>query len=77
MLKLLDLVIQLYILAVIIRAVLSWFSINLDNPFVKFLYDITEPVLSRIRSIVPLLGGLDLSPLVLIILLSILRKIII
>ncbi len=77
MLRLLDLIFQLYILAVVIRAVISWFSIDLNNPFIKFLHDITEPILSKIRNIVPLVGGMDLSPLVLIIVLSILRRIII
>ncbi len=66
MLNLIRTLIDLYIWAIIIRVVLSWFDVNPYNPFVKFLRDITEPVLSKIRSFIPDIGGLDLSPLVLI-----------
>ncbi len=66
--------IDLYIWIVIIRVLLSWFDVDQRNQIVRFLIDATEPVLSKIRSVVPDLGGLDLSPLVLILILSLVRN---
>lgn len=74
-------VIGFYIWLVIISVIMSWlvsFSVvNTQNRFVAmvvdFLYRITEPVLRPIRRIMPNLGGLDISPIVLIFLLWFLR----
>ena len=54
-------------IAVFIRVLLSWVP-NIDprNPGIAFLFGITEPILAPIRSIMPNLGGLDISPIVLI-----------
>ncbi|HJN03599.1 MAG TPA: YggT family protein [Alphaproteobacteria bacterium] len=80
--QLIDTVITLYIWALIISAVLSWlvsFSIiNTQNRFIflvgDFLYRITEPALRPIRRFIPNLGGIDISPIVLILLLVFLRN---
>jgi YggT family protein len=72
--QLLDTVIGLYMFAVIISVVLTWLVqfnvVNTSNQLVymvgDFLYRITEPVLRRIRSVIPTIGGIDLSPLVLL-----------
>ena len=68
------LILQAYIWLLIAAAVLSWLIafnvVNTRNQFVaavaEFLYRITEPVLAPIRSIMPNLGGLDVSPGILI-----------
>lgn len=70
-------VIQLYIWVIIIGAVLSWLIafnvINTHNRFVytvvDILYRVTEPALRPIRRILPDLGGIDISPVVLLLLL--------
>ena len=80
---LIDTVLRLYIYAVIIGAVLSWLVgfgvVNRHNRFVYVVGDffdrITEPALAPIRRIMPNLGGVDLSPLVLILLLEFGRRI--
>ena len=67
-------VIELYMWAVIIGVVLSWLVafnvVNTTNRFVvmvgDFIYRLTEPLLGPIRRMLPNLGGLDLSPMVLI-----------
>ena len=67
-------ILNFYIWALIISAVLSWLIafnvINNRNRFIQmvgeFLYRITEPLLRPIRRVVPVMGGMDLSPLVLI-----------
>jgi YggT family protein len=66
--RLLDLAISLYVILVIVRAILSWFNPNPYNPGMRFLMRITDPILDRIRRILPLGNGvgLDLSPIILI-----------
>jgi len=67
-------VLDFYIWALIVGAVLSWLVafniINSHNRFVRmvgeFLFNITEPLLRPIRRVLPAMGGLDLSPLILI-----------
>jgi len=58
-------ILTFYLWVVIARAVLSWVSPDPYNPIVRFIYNITEPVLGRIRRLVPLhFGGLDFSPII-------------
>ena len=64
--KLLNFVLGAYIWIVIGRAVISWVSADPYNPIVRFLVQATEPLLVRIRRVLPIMGGLDLSPMVLI-----------
>ena len=84
-LSILILILDLYIWLLIAAAVLSWLVafnvVNSRNQFVAmvgdFLYRITEPVLRPIRSILPSLSGIDLSPVVLILLIILLKDIIV
>jgi YggT family protein len=47
------------------RVIISWVNADPDNPIVRFLYMATEPVLSRVRRVLPVsMGGFDLSPVV-------------
>ena len=63
--KVLDIVLVLYMWIIIIRALLSWVNPDPYNPIVQFLYSITEPVLYRVRQILPISGmGIDFSPIV-------------
>jgi YggT family protein len=65
--KVLDIVLMLYMWVIIIRALLSWVSPDPYNPIVQFLYNITEPVLYRVRQIIPMSGmGIDFSPILVI-----------
>ncbi len=58
---------QVYIFMVVARAVISWVGPDPYNPIVRFLYNATEPVLQRIRRVLPLqFSGIDLSPLALL-----------
>ncbi len=66
---------QIYIFIVIARALVSWVNPDPHNPIVRFLYNATEPVLARMRRILPLqFGGFDLTPIVLLVLLSIVEQ---
>jgi len=53
-------------LVVIARAVLSWVSPDPYNPIVRVIIQLSEPLLYPIRRRLPILGGLDLSPMLLI-----------
>jgi len=77
-------VLDLYIWLLIAAAVLSWLVafnvVNVRNQFVAmigdFLYRITEPFLRPIRNALPSFGGLDISPVVLILIIIFLKKVI-
>ena len=61
------LVLTAYMYIVIARAILSWVNPDPYNPIVRFLYNVTEPVLYRIRRMLPFsTGGIDFTPLILI-----------
>ena len=63
----LQLALKLYMLIVIARAVVSWVSPDPYNPIVRFLNAATEPVLYRVRRLLPVyFGGVDFAPLVVI-----------
>ena len=65
--KLVEILLGIYMWIVIGRAILSWVNPDPYNPIVRFLHDVTEPVLSRIRRMLPALGGsIDFSPMILI-----------
>lgn len=66
----LALVFNLLSLCIFIRALLSWVQPDPRNPIVQALNAITEPILQPLRQVVPRFGGLDITPLVAIILLS-------
>lgn len=76
-----DLALNLYTWVLIASAIFSWLFafnvINSRNQFVdavgRFLYNVTEPVLRPIRRVLPDLGGIDLSPIVVLLLIFFLR----
>jgi YggT family protein len=65
-----------YTWVVIIRAVITWVNPDPYNPIVRILHQLTEPLLRPIRRLVPphKLGGLDLSPLILILVIQLVRS---
>ena len=66
--QLIDFVLTAYMWIIIGRAVISWVNADPYNPIVRFLYEATEPLLSRIRRFLPIsFGGIDFSPMILII----------
>ena len=62
-------VINIYIFALIIQAVLSWVGNSYGNPLADVLHSLTDPLLRPIRNVVPTIGMVDLSPMVAILLL--------
>jgi YggT family protein len=73
--KVIDIGLVIYMWIIIIRALISWVSPNPYNPIVQFLYRATEPVLWRVRRIIPIGGfGIDFSPLIVILIIIFLRS---
>ena len=66
--------IQAMLLAIFARAILSWFPVGRDNPVVTIVFQITEPILVPIRRFLPSTGAVDLSPMVAMLLLILLRS---
>jgi YggT family protein len=69
-----DIALVCFMFITIARAVLSWVSPDPYNPIVRFIHNVTEPVLYRIRRRLPLMyGGMDFSPIVVILIIIFLR----
>ena len=62
--------------AILIRSIISWINLEESNPLVVVVYQITEPILSPIRRLLPSFGGLDLSPVVAIIIIFVVQRIV-
>jgi YggT family protein len=73
--KILNILLNLYMWIIIARAILSWVNIDPRNPIVSLLYQLTDPVLLRIRRHLPLRGvGIDVSPIIAILAIVFLRR---
>jgi YggT family protein len=66
--------ISLLMLIILVTSLLSWVQPDPRNPIVRVLHAITDPILHPIRVLLPSLGGMDFSPLVAILILSMLQK---
>ncbi len=64
----------MYSLVVLVAVVFSWIRVSSRHPVARIVYSLTEPVLAPIRRALPLMGGLDFSPLVLLIALRLLSR---
>lgn len=74
---LLELAINIFLFSVLIMVILSWLSPGGYNPAAGLLYNLTEPVLKPVRKILPPMGGLDLSPMLVMIGLVLLKMLLI
>ncbi|MGD9056555.1 MAG: YggT family protein [Desulfobacterales bacterium] len=69
-----DYVLVFFMIITIARAVLSWVSPDPYNPIVRFIHNVTEPVLIQIRKRLPMMyGGIDFSPIIVILIIIFLR----
>ena len=62
-------------LAILVRVFMSWLPISRDSRFVHIVLEITEPILGPIRRVMPSFGGLDLSPMVGLILIEVAERV--
>jgi len=69
---------ELLIFAIFIRVILSWIKpVKASGGFSRFLFEVTEPVLSLFRRIIPRIGMLDISPIVAFLVIELARSFII
>ncbi len=66
---------ELFFLALIIRIILSWINVSPYNPISKITYQITEPLLKKIRQYIKPLGMFDFSPMIAIIILEVIQRV--
>jgi YggT family protein len=64
---LVQLLINVLIFAIFARSIISWFPIDRNGPVVATLNAITEPILEPLRRVIPLVGMVDITPMVAII----------
>jgi len=67
---------ELYGMALLVRILFEWLRIPYSSRVMRFLWDITEPVLAPIRRALPSFGGLDFSPLIAFFLLNLLERLV-
>lgn len=72
LLRLLIAVLNVYELVIVVRAILSWFNPDPYNHIVRFLSDITDPVMDPIRRIIPM-PGIDFSPMIVILIIEVIK----
>jgi YggT family protein len=65
---------DVYSLVVLAAVVMSWIHVDRRHPLAEIVYKLTEPVLAPIRRALPPMAGFDFSPLVLLIVLRVLRR---
>lgn len=70
-------VLQAFSIAIIIRALLSWFDPGFRSTFGRLIHDLTEPIVGPIRKVLPTMGMFDLSTIVAIVMLQVLERLLI
>ena len=71
--RLIGLVVNTYLIAMVIMIVVSWIAPGSHHPAVRLVYQITEPVMAPVRSLLPAMGGLDFSPIVVFIVINVIQ----
>ncbi|AVX20982.1 MULTISPECIES: YggT family protein [Carboxydocella] len=74
LINLINTLFMVYYWMLIIHILLSWFPVNRYNPAVRFLRDMTEPYLELFRRLIPPIGMVDVSPIVAIFVLDLIRR---
>ena len=64
--EMINIILSLYMFIIFGRVIISWVSADPYNPIVRFLISATEPVLYPIRQRLPMMGGIDFAPFLLI-----------
>jgi len=76
--RIIDMGLTLYMWLIIIRALISWVNPDPYNPIIRFLYNVTEPVLYQVRRLIPIKGiGIDFSPIIVILVIVFLQSFIV
>lgn len=72
-----SLLVNILVIAIFLRAIISWFRLAPDNPIIVILTQVTEPILAPLRRVIPSLGMFDITPWIAMILLQFLGQLIV
>ena len=75
-LNVLDLIVKIYFWSVIAVVVVSWIAPGSSHPAIQLVAQITEPVMRPVRNVIPSMGGLDLSPIIVFLILNVISVVI-
>jgi YggT family protein len=75
--ELAKLAVYVVIFSIFVRALLSWFSSGLQHPMTRLLGSFTDPILRPARRIIPVTSGIDLSPLIVFIVMTLVLKLLV
>lgn len=65
---------QMYSFVVLARVLMSWVNVDPYSPLARTIFDLTEPVLAPVRNLMPTAGGLDFSPIIVLVLLRVVES---
>lgn len=75
--RIVDMAFRVLVWLVIARCILSFIRHNPYHPLIKFVYDVTEPIMAPFRRLVPGMGGIDFSPVIVIMVIELVRKLVV
>lgn len=70
---LLSTVIELYTMVLLLRIWMQWAHCDFYNPFSQFVVKVTQPIIGPLRRVIPAMGGIDFSPMILVLLLYVIN----
>ena len=70
----LNLLLQILLIAIFVRVLLTWLPIDQSNRIVRVLFDVTEPVLAPFRRVIPRIGMFDLSPIAAMLIIQLIQQ---
>ena len=76
MIAIINIAFQILIMIILIRIILLWFPHNPYNPLIRIVYQISNPILNPIRHVISPIGGLDISPIIAIFIIQLIKNII-
>ena len=76
MISIINITFEILTYIIFIRVILSWFSHNPYQPIIKLIYQISDTILSPIRNLVSPIGGIDISPIIAIFIIQMIKNII-
>jgi len=77
LIQIINMAFQVLIWLIIGRCVLSFINHNRYQPIIKFIYDVTEPVMAPFRRILPMSSGIDFSPLLAVLAIELVRELLV
>ncbi|MDX9739780.1 MAG: YggT family protein [Gammaproteobacteria bacterium] len=75
--ELIALALNVFLISILVQVVLSWINPSAYNPLVSLLYSLNEPVLRPVRRLLPNMGGIDFSPLVVLLLIQMTKMLVV